>query len=217
MKNSFRIVVTGSKSILTRGFVIMLNTLGHIASEISVIELQSAFFEAPNLPQLILIATTKSERHEIETKLLKRLYPDIPVIIIILDEDIKDVIRGIKAGVHGYVLATIEPPQLDKAIQIVAGSHDFFFDLTNETLIYSDKKDINNPVKKMAAMNLPAKGQEFLRLLTTELSYEEIAQKMKLASRTVQGYKENISSVLKIKSRVGLVLFATKNNLFDPG
>jgi len=216
MENKIRIAITGSNKILGKGFVSMLNNMGYAASEETVSNLQSLVLTTTGLPQLILITTTKNDRHETGTiLLLKKTYPAVPVMVIIMDEDIKDVIRGIKAGVHGYVLASIEPGKLDKAIKTVITNGDYFFDLTTETLTYSEKNDISNPVKKIRAQAMSGSLKEVLRLLCTALSYEEIAIKMQLAPRTCKAYKENLSDTLEIKSRVGLVLFAVKNNLFD--
>jgi DNA-binding NarL/FixJ family response regulator len=45
------------------------------------------------------------------------------------------------------------------------------------------------------------------------MSYKEIAEKMFLSPRTVEGYRDNLFEKLAVKSRVGLVLFAIKNGI----
>lgn len=54
---------------------------------------------------------------------------------------------------------------------------------------------------------------EFIRLCVSELTYKEIANCMKIAPRTVENYRESLFEKLQLKSRVGLVLYAIKNEL----
>ena len=57
---------------------------------------------------------------------------------------------------------------------------------------------------------------EFLKLTCTELSYKEIAEKMLLGVRTVEGYRDALCEKLGLKTRVGLCLYAIKNNIVQP-
>jgi DNA-binding NarL/FixJ family response regulator len=42
---------------------------------------------------------------------------------------------------------------------------------------------------------------------------KEIADKMNVSSRTVDGYRDELFKKLNVQSRIGLVLFAIKNGL----
>jgi DNA-binding CsgD family transcriptional regulator len=53
----------------------------------------------------------------------------------------------------------------------------------------------------------------FLELACTELTYKEIADKMSVSPRTVDGYRDSLFNKLGLKSRVGLVVHAIKNEL----
>jgi len=54
---------------------------------------------------------------------------------------------------------------------------------------------------------------EVLRLLTTELSYKQIAQEIGVGQRTIETHKQNISMKLDIHTREGLMLYAIKTGL----
>jgi DNA-binding NarL/FixJ family response regulator len=45
------------------------------------------------------------------------------------------------------------------------------------------------------------------------MTYKEIADKMKLSQRTVEGYRDDLFKKLNVISRVGLVVFAIKHGL----
>jgi DNA-binding NarL/FixJ family response regulator len=49
----------------------------------------------------------------------------------------------------------------------------------------------------------------------TELTYKEIAEKMCVSPRTVEGCRDGLFQKLELKNRVGLVLFAIKNRIVN--
>ncbi len=54
---------------------------------------------------------------------------------------------------------------------------------------------------------------EFLKLACSELTYKEIADKMFLSPRTIDGYRDALFEKLNVKTRVGLVMYAIKNGI----
>ena len=57
---------------------------------------------------------------------------------------------------------------------------------------------------------------EFLKLICTELTYKEIAEKMNLSPKTIDGYRDNLFVKLEVKNRIGLVLYAIKHKIYVP-
>jgi two-component system, NarL family, invasion response regulator UvrY len=55
--------------------------------------------------------------------------------------------------------------------------------------------------------------KEFLRMACTEMTYAQIADKMFLSPKTIDGYRNSLFEKLSVKSRVGLVMFAIKNRM----
>ncbi len=54
---------------------------------------------------------------------------------------------------------------------------------------------------------------ELLHLMASEMTYKEIADKMFLSPKTVEGYREKICEKLQVKTRVGLVMYAIRNGI----
>jgi DNA-binding NarL/FixJ family response regulator len=54
----------------------------------------------------------------------------------------------------------------------------------------------------------------FMKLACTELTYKEIADKMCLSPKTIDGYRNTLFSKLNVKNRVGLVMYAVKNKIY---
>jgi DNA-binding NarL/FixJ family response regulator len=47
------------------------------------------------------------------------------------------------------------------------------------------------------------------------MAYKEMADKMFLSVRTVEGYRDSLCMKLDLKSRVGLAMYAIKNQIVD--
>ena len=73
--------------------------------------------------------------------------------------------------------------------------------------------DTKNPVSIF--VKLTDREIEFLKYACTEMSYKEIADKMFVSVRTVEGYRDNLCEKLDLKSRVGLATYAIKNQIVN--
>lgn len=56
---------------------------------------------------------------------------------------------------------------------------------------------------------------EIVRLITQELSNEEIAHQLEISKRTVETHRKNILRKTEVKGVVGLVILAFKNKLLQ--
>lgn len=66
--------------------------------------------------------------------------------------------------------------------------------------------------------NLAFKENEitFMKLACSELTYKEIAEKMFLSPKTIDGYRDSLFTKLNVRNRVGLVMYAIKNKIYTP-
>ena len=64
------------------------------------------------------------------------------------------------------------------------------------------------------ALNLMnEREKDFLQLACSEYTYNEIAAKMFLSPKTIDGYRNALFEKLNVKSRVGMALYAVKHGL----
>jgi DNA-binding NarL/FixJ family response regulator len=83
-----------------------------------------------------------------------------------------------------------------------------------------------NTVTKVLVESLSDKGSpqsilkerelEFIKHACTEMTYKQIAEVMFLSPKTIEGYRDSLYEKLNIKNRIGLILYAIRNNLFVP-
>jgi len=63
---------------------------------------------------------------------------------------------------------------------------------------------------------LSSRELHFIQLACSELTYVQIADRMHVSPRTVDGYREALFERLQLKSRVGLALWAVRMGIIIP-
>ena len=167
---------------------------------------------AETLPSVVLMDINMPIKNGIETTAeLKKLYPQIKVIALTMEDNENTIIKMLKAGANGYLLKDMSPDILFDAINIVHEKGTFYTDLLSQNLL-----KIKSEEKFLADMeeSLKDKELEFIKLACTELTYREIATQMYVSPRTIDGYRDSVFTKLGVKSRVGIVLFAIKHHLY---
>ena len=54
-----------------------------------------------------------------------------------------------------------------------------------------------------------------MRLVCTEWTYKEIADRMYLSPRTIDGYRDALFEKLNVRTRVGLAMFAVRSGIVN--
>jgi DNA-binding NarL/FixJ family response regulator len=163
------------------------------------------------LPAVVLMDINMPYKNGIETtEWLTEHHPEIKVIALTMEDDEKVLIRMLKAGAKGYLLKDMQPSILFQAIDTVFEKGSFYTDFVAQKLLKVQTEDAKNA---SLLSDLKEREKEFIRLACSELTYKEIADKMCLSPKTIDGYRDSVFVKLEIKNRVGLVLFALKHNL----
>jgi DNA-binding NarL/FixJ family response regulator len=158
---------------------------------------------------LVLLDVNMPILDGIETmKWIKENRPDLNIIALSVNNDEEIIIKMITNGAKGYLLKDTTPKIFHEAIKKVIETGYFFTELVSGILI----NRVNNDNKKSI---LKDKEIEFLKHTCSEKTYKEIASEMCLSPRTIDGYRECLFEKLEIKTRIGLVLYAIKNNIFS--
>jgi DNA-binding NarL/FixJ family response regulator len=127
-----------------------------------------------------------------------------------LDDHIS-IIQMIKSGVDGYIIKDTEPKDLIHAIEVVLNGGNYYSELVNEQL-NSGVLTHNHFIDRNT---LSEREMEFLTYASSDLTYKQIAEKMFVSVRTIDGYRDSIYQKFDIKTRIGLVIFALKNKIIN--
>lgn len=166
------------------------------------------------LPDIILLDVTMPRMDGYETaEWLRVNQPEIHVLALSTMESETAIIKMIRHGAKGYVLKDAEPEELKLAFDEVFSLGFFFNDLVTRRVMQSITQLVNENSPLNAFVKLSQRELDFIRRACSEKSYQEIAKEMFVSERTVDGYREALFRKLNVSTRVGLVLYAVKNNL----
>ncbi|WP_126653047.1 response regulator transcription factor [Chryseobacterium aureum] len=166
---------------------------------------------ASELPAVVLMDVNMPYKNGIETtEWLTEHHPDIKVIALTMDDDEKVLIRMLKAGAKGYLLKDMQPSILFQAIDTVFEKGSFYTDFVAQKLLKVKTEEMKNA---SLLSDLKDREKEFIKWACSELTYKEIADRMCLSPKTIDGYRDSVFVKLDIKNRAGLVLFALKHDL----
>jgi DNA-binding NarL/FixJ family response regulator len=123
-----------------------------------------------------------------------------------------NVVSMIRAGAKGYMLKDANTQELHRALRSVIETGSYYSEFVAGKLVNSVKNGSPEPAGKII---LSDRETQFLQLVCTELTYKEIAEQMYLSTRTIEGYRDSLFMRLNCKNRIGLVLYAIKEGLYD--
>jgi DNA-binding NarL/FixJ family response regulator len=169
-------------------------------------------------PDVILMDLSMPDLNGIDTmKIIHEKYPEQKVIILSIHNEEKFVIHLIELGASAYLFKNSEPENVEKAINGVI-EKGFYF--SEDTLSTFHKRLTNKKSHVSVHDNIPItlsmREIEVLNLICHEQTAHEIAQKLFISVRTVDGHRNNLLEKTGARNTAGLVIFAIKNNLVNP-
>jgi DNA-binding NarL/FixJ family response regulator len=166
------------------------------------------------LPEIVLLDINMPGMDGYSTALwLKRNHPEVKVLAISMFENENSIVRMLKNGAKGYVLKDAEPSELNMALNSIAHKGFYYSEMVTGKLIHIIN-NLSEPEQKLRNLvTLNEREVDFLKKACSEMTYKEIAEKMCLSPRTIDGYRDLLFEKLKVRTRVGLVLYAIKNGV----
>ncbi|WP_259069030.1 response regulator [Mucilaginibacter sp. X4EP1] len=168
------------------------------------------------VPDVILMDIKMPEMDGIQTTaFVKQHYKNIKILALSMFNEDKYIVDMMKAGASGYLLKNAEPEEIIEAISTVYDKDYYFNEHLSVTLI---KQLAGNNVHGAAATSLIDFNEreiEVLKLVCQEYSNQEIADKICLSVRTVEGYRARLFEKTRSKNLVGLVIFAVKTGIIS--
>jgi DNA-binding NarL/FixJ family response regulator len=165
-------------------------------------------------PDIILLDITMPVMNGIETaSWIKQNLKSAKILVLTVMENDAVIISMLKLGARGYLLKDSKPLIFKQALDSIRDTGFFMNEFVSNKMLNYVTHD-----EKEKEVNLISQLTEneiiFLQLSCTEMTYKEIAEKMGISPRTVDGYRDHLLKKLNVQSRIGLVIFAIKYGLF---
>lgn len=174
------------------------------------LDLKDKLKHLTHLPDIILLDINMPVMNGFDTqKWLTANHPSIRVLALSMDDNEMFILRMLKEGAKGYFLKDIHPKDLENALIEVIERGFYYSEMVTNAMVnslYEEAPDLEPEFNKNEL--------QFIQMACSELTYKEIAEKMMLSPKTVDGYRRDIFKRLGLRNRVGLVIYALRNKLF---
>jgi two-component system invasion response regulator UvrY len=209
---SAQIVLVDDHQLLRKGLIKILNANGftNIIEAANGEELLEILKNTR--PDIILLDLHMPKMNGFESmKRIKEVNSHSKVLVLSMLDDHISIIQMIKSGVDGYIIKDTEPKDLIHAIEVVLNGGNYYSELVNEQL----NSGVLTHDHYIDQNTLSERELEFLTYASSDLTYKQIAEKMFVSVRTIDGYRDSIYQKFNIKTRIGLVIFALKNKIIN--
>ncbi len=219
--NKIKIGLVEDQVLFREGLKSLLSTYGNFevvfesGDGFSVLE---KLEETKAIPDVLLVdlSLPSNEDEEFDgiavTEAVLAHYPDIRILILSVHDDESFIAELIERGAHGYLVKDSDPGEVHDAIMSVyeRGSY-----INQKTLIAIQKRMNQKEGKASSKPSGPLTKREveILQLVCQQMTTEEIAERLFISIKTVNGHRNNLLQKTGSRNVAGLVLYALKNEL----
>ena len=150
------------------------------------------------------------------TEKLKKLYPDIKVLILSMFNNEEYIVSSIQAGAKGYLPKQDSTTEiLLEAIRTISVGDEFYSPSISKIVLKSFINNAKNTsIGDVAKKHqLTSREKEILKLYVEGCTNNEIAEKLNLSVFTIKTHKNNIMQKYNFKSTVEMIKFALRINI----
>ncbi len=159
-----------------------------------------------SVPDIITIDISLEGMSGIElTKKVKLLYPDLPVLILSMYDELTYARRSLRAGASGYIMKSDPQKQIITGIRTIFGGEIFVSKRITEKILQEYAYANTSGVECLSDREL-----EVFMLIGQGHSTRQIAERLSLSPRTVETYRNTIKEKVGIATSGELMRFAVQ-------
>lgn len=209
---NIKIFVVDDHEIFRQGMVVLFDT-SSIAEVVNTASNGAEFLMKieKKRPDVVLMDIRMPMMDGIETtKLAVEKYPDIKIIALSMFGEEEYLESMLNAGAKGFLVKNTGMDELERAVSTVHQGRSYF----STELLTILMELLRNPKKEDSKKdNTQFSKREFevLQLICEGYTNQEIAEKLFISQRTVDGHRANIIAKAGVKNTAHLVTYAIKN------
>jgi len=169
------------------------------------------------MPDLILMDVKMPRLNGLEaTRLIKEEMPHIRIVMLTVSEDDHDLFQAIKNGAEGYLLKTLNAPELvDLLMGVFRGEAPISRTMARKILHEFALQSRRPEPEAIARGDLTRRETEVLQLVSEGSPDKEIATRLCISQRTVKNHMHNILDKLHLQNRVQAATYALRQGLIQ--
>jgi DNA-binding NarL/FixJ family response regulator len=215
MHGTIRLVIADDHEIFRDGLSLMLSKqqdmllVGQAQDGRELISLVNAV-----MPDVIMTDVKMPVMDGIEaTRSLLAQHPDLKIIALSMFDEENLIVDMLEAGAKGYLLKNADKQEILDAIHSVYEDKNYYCHHTSSRLASLISKSRFNPYRKREPIIFTEREIEIIRLICQQLTAQEIADKLYLSKRTVEGHRTKILEKMNVKNTAGVVIYALKHRI----
>jgi DNA-binding NarL/FixJ family response regulator len=202
-----RIVIIEDNDVVRDGFKLLISSLSDHLVVNSFESCEEALKHIDkDKPNIILMDIELPGMSGIDgTRLIKKSYPDIDILVITVHDDSDLVFQALVAGASGYITKNAPHNKILDAINEISHGGAPMSSKIARMVVESFQRNQNSP--------LSPRETEVLELLSEGKSYSVIADELFIHKETVKSHIKNIYYKLQVNSKAAAIEIARKNKL----
>jgi DNA-binding NarL/FixJ family response regulator len=146
------------------------------------------------------------------TKQILAVHPDVKVIALSMFDEENLIIEMLEAGAKGYLLKNAHKDEIADAIISVYQNKNYYCSQTSCLLASMIVRSKASPFTQPQIV-LNEREKLIIQMICQQQTTQQIADKIYLSKRTVEGYRVKILEKIQARNIAGVVIFALKNNI----
>lgn len=219
MNNKIKIILADDEQLFRKGILFLLERESNFEILFEAENGQELIdkIDSENLPDVILMDLKMPVLNGVETtKIIHKKYPDIKIIALTSYDGKSFITNMIDVGASSYLLKNTNPKTVVHTINEVF-SKGFYYDdkvmkTIHENLLSSSGKKVKSDLDKKL---LSKREREVLELICAQCTTSEIAEKLFISPRTVDGHRNNLLLKTGSKNVAGLVIYGIQKKLIE--
>jgi DNA-binding NarL/FixJ family response regulator len=215
MKNKIKILLADDELLFRKGIMFLLEREKNFEIIFEASNGQDIIVylkEQKNHPDIILMDLNMPLLNGVEaTKSIRKEFPDIKIIALTSYNTKSFIANMIQVGAVSYLVKNASPKEVVETLNEVYEKGFFYnenvLQVVHEGLL--DSKTKSNLDKDF----LTSREKEIIRLISQQYSTNQIAEKLFISQRTVEGHRNNLLLKTESKNVAGLLVYALQHQL----
>lgn len=151
------------------------------------------------------------------TRLLTSRQQSANIIALSMFDEENLIIDMLEAGAKGYLLKNAHKDEIIQAIKTVHSGKTYYCNHTSTRLMEMIAKSRFFPARLKEKPSFTPRETAIIQLICEQLSNKEIAERLQLSIRTIEGHREKIQEKMDVRNTAGIVVYAIKEGIYEIG
>lgn len=219
MKNRYmplQVMIADDHEIFRDGFKVMCSkekSLEIVGEAENGEDLVAMVFANP--PDVVVTDIKMPKMNGIEVaRTINKVFPQVGIIALSMFDEEDLVVEMLEAGAKGYLLKNAQKQEIFDAIEAVYNKETYYCSQTTTKLAGMIAASRFDSQRRQDPIDFSEKELQIIRMICEEHSSREIAEKLCLGVRTVEGYREKIQQKMNARNMAGVVVYAIRNGIY---